>query len=158
MIVRWTDSVGLPQSDADDVTQDIMLKLHQEMQAGFKYDPKKSFRAWLCTVSRNTARNHLRGAGKHQLAELVDAVDSGSEATEDVFSKDVFSSLVLDGLLKQLEDEFKPTSIEAFIKCKRDGLSAQQAGAAVGISEAAVRQAIFRIWKRLLILAAGMLD
>lgn len=158
MIVRWTNSVGLPKSEADDVTQNIMLKLHREMQNGFKYDPTRSFRAWLCAVSRNTARNYLRDAGKHQLAELVDAVDSDYEEKEGVFCKDLFSHLVLDGLLRQLKDEFKATSIEAFIKCKCDGQSAKEAGAALGISETAVRQAIYRIWKRLQILAAGMLD
>ncbi len=45
------------QGDAEDVTQETFLKLWKN--AG-KYKKEKSFRAWLLTIARNTARDFLR--------------------------------------------------------------------------------------------------
>ena len=158
LIVRWADSLGLPTSDADDVVQEVLVKLFRKMQQGFEYDPSQSFRAWLATVSRNTAINYLRDSDKHRSSVLVDLVDRSADSNDDIFCKEVFSSLVLDELLEQIRDEFESSSIEAFIKHNREGLSAQQAGELTGISAKAVRQASYRIRMRLRLLSDGMLD
>jgi DNA-directed RNA polymerase specialized sigma24 family protein len=45
-ILQWCRGWGLQESDARDVTQDVLLKL-QGLLAKFAYDPSRSFRGCL---------------------------------------------------------------------------------------------------------------
>ena len=51
-IHAWCTAWGLQESDAEDITQEVFLKLSVQMH-GFCYDPKGSFLAWLKTLTRN---------------------------------------------------------------------------------------------------------
>jgi RNA polymerase sigma factor (sigma-70 family) len=51
-IYRWCLRWRLQDADAQDVTQIVLLKLAKRMKE-FTYDPDRSFRAWLKTVSHN---------------------------------------------------------------------------------------------------------
>ena len=51
-IYAWCRLWNLQQADAEDLTQDVLLKLAEKMQT-FDYDPAKSFRGWLKTVARH---------------------------------------------------------------------------------------------------------
>lgn len=52
IIVGWCQHRGLQPSDADDVAQDVLLRLATRMRT-FRYDPSQgSFRAYLCTLSK----------------------------------------------------------------------------------------------------------
>jgi RNA polymerase sigma-70 factor (ECF subfamily) len=49
-VFQWCRQWGLQEADANDVTQTVLLKLIEHMKV-FQYDPTRSFRAWLKTVS-----------------------------------------------------------------------------------------------------------
>src|SRR5438874_13609095 len=59
---------GLQRADADDVTQNVLLRLVAKLPE-FHYDPSQSFRAWLRTVTRHilsdylSERRRLQGSG-----------------------------------------------------------------------------------------------
>jgi RNA polymerase sigma factor (sigma-70 family) len=55
-IFQWCLAWRLQESDARDVTQDVLLKL-QRLLAKFTYDPSKSFRAWLKTLTHHAWRD-----------------------------------------------------------------------------------------------------
>src|SRR3954447_8045100 len=61
---------------AEDVTQDILVKLTQKIRA-FAYDPSRSFRGWLKTVAHHAwrdfedGRRARRGTGDGQVQELM---------------------------------------------------------------------------------------
>ena len=48
----WCRRWGLQAADAEDATQDVLLRLAQKLGT-FRYDPKRSFRGWLHTVTHN---------------------------------------------------------------------------------------------------------
>ena len=52
LIHRWCRRWRLQEADAQDVAQDVLLKLHGRM-ATFNYDPSGSFRAWLKTLAHH---------------------------------------------------------------------------------------------------------
>jgi DNA-directed RNA polymerase specialized sigma subunit len=52
MIRAWCLRWGSQATDADDVAQEVMTKLVTAMRT-FRYDPDRSFRAWLKTVTQN---------------------------------------------------------------------------------------------------------
>src|SRR3954454_15463345 len=67
-IYRWCRQWNLQDADAEDVTQDILVKLTQKLRV-FAYDPSRSFRGWLKTVAHHAwrdfedSRSRVRNAG-----------------------------------------------------------------------------------------------
>ncbi len=65
-IRRWCLTWGSQDSDAEDVTQEVLVKLFAALRK-FQYDPNRSFRAWLKTVAQHawsdfvSARRRLPG-------------------------------------------------------------------------------------------------
>jgi RNA polymerase sigma factor (sigma-70 family) len=55
-IYRWCRQWNLQDADAEDVTQNILVKLSQNLRA-FNYDPSLSFRGWLKTVAHHAWRD-----------------------------------------------------------------------------------------------------
>ena len=55
-IYRWCRQWKLQDADAEDVTQDVLVKLAQKLSA-FTYDPSRSFRGWLKTVAHHAWRD-----------------------------------------------------------------------------------------------------
>src|SRR5262249_36898959 len=76
-IYRWCRHWKLQDADAEDVTQDILVKLTQKLRT-FAYDPSLSFRGWLKTVAHHAWRDFVDGrrttqaaAGNSQVQELM---------------------------------------------------------------------------------------
>src|SRR5947199_9343811 len=66
-ICAWCLKWGAQPPDADDVAQEVLLKLLTAMRK-FQYDPERSFRAWLKTVTHNAwhdfvASHRFKSAG-----------------------------------------------------------------------------------------------
>jgi RNA polymerase sigma-70 factor (ECF subfamily) len=59
MIEAWCRTWGLQASDVDDVAQDVLLKLLGAFKL-FKYDPARSFRSWLTTVTQHALTDFVR--------------------------------------------------------------------------------------------------
>src|SRR6185503_6096572 len=57
-IYRWCRQWGLQNADAEDVTQDMLLKLARKLR-DFAYDPKSSFRGWLKTIAHHAWRDFV---------------------------------------------------------------------------------------------------
>src|SRR5262245_7658700 len=55
-IYRWCRQWRLQDADAEDLTQNILVKLTQKLGA-FAYDPSRSFRGWLKTVAHHAWRD-----------------------------------------------------------------------------------------------------
>ena len=92
-VFSWSLQVGLQESDAADVTQEVLLKLLERMKS-FEYDPKRgSFRGWLKTVTVNAARD----CGRKILR-----LPGGSAGLSGVGE-----SKVWDELARKMEDEYR---------------------------------------------------
>jgi len=94
-ILDWCRRWGLQESDAQDVTQAVLLKLSRSM-ATFVYDRSRSFRGWLKTIAHHAWRDLVAerkragvGSGDSRMSELLENIQAG------------------DGLVQQLEEEFR---------------------------------------------------
>jgi RNA polymerase sigma-70 factor (ECF subfamily) len=56
----WCRRWGLQEADAQDVTQDVLLKLADKLKT-FAYDPARSFRGWLKTLAHHAWSDFLKG-------------------------------------------------------------------------------------------------
>lgn len=87
-IFSWCRSRGLQAADAEDVTQDILVKLAKYL-GSFEYDRGLSFRGWLRRVTENAIVDFLREAkSRKQIAgagssfDALDGVESQRELSE----------------------------------------------------------------------------
>src|ERR1700719_3398105 len=87
-IYRWCRQWKLQDADAEDVTQDILVKLTQKLGA-FAYDPSRSFRGWLKTVAHRAwrdfedSRRHARGAvGHSQDQDLILSIEARQDLAQ----------------------------------------------------------------------------
>ncbi|MEM9940015.1 MAG: sigma-70 family RNA polymerase sigma factor [Planctomycetota bacterium] len=58
-IFRWCLDRNLGEADAQDVTQEIFIRLIRSIQT-FEYDPQKSFPAWLRRITENAIIDFVR--------------------------------------------------------------------------------------------------
>jgi RNA polymerase sigma-70 factor (ECF subfamily) len=151
MIHAWCLKWGLQASDADDVAQDVLVKLLTAMRA-FRYDPSRSFHAWLKTVTQHVlsqfSTQQRRGPGQVvgdvSIAELVDARDEFQRGLENLFDRDLFQIA-----MRRIEKRVKPMTWDAFRLTALEGLSGREAAQRLGIPVAHVFVAKNRVQKLL---------
>jgi len=104
---------------AEDLTQDIFLKLHHNLS---KYDDKKSFDGWILTLARNYLIDHYR---KHKLEkqkrnELQDySLSSGPGADPETHLRRSEAQKVIWKGLKALSPEIRMVLILRDIQGKK---------------------------------------
>ena len=151
MIHAWCLKWGLQACDADDVAQDVLVKLLAAMRS-FRYDPSRSFHAWLKTVTHHTlsqfSAGRLREPGQIgpdiPIAELVDARDDLERRLESLFDLDLIAIA-----MRRVEKRVKPVTWDAFRLTALDGLTGQDAARRLRIPVAHVFVARNRVQKLL---------
>ena len=149
-IYAWCRGWNLQGADAEDLTQDVLLKLAEKMQT-FVYDPAKSFRAWLKTVARHAWSDYWSGrkavvaAGGSQALELLQTV----EAREDLVRRleEEFDRELLDEAMARVRMRVLPRTWEAFERTALQGQSGAEAAQALGMKVATVFVARSKVQK-----------
>jgi RNA polymerase sigma-70 factor (ECF subfamily) len=152
-IYGWCRKWNLQEADAQDVTQSVLLKLAQKLK-DFAYDPARSFRAWLKTLTHHAWSDFLEsrrrpgwGSGDTQVMDQL------------------LSQAARDDLVKQLEEEYDrelfeeaskrvrlrvaPQTWEAFRLTALERLSGNEAAQRIGMQVAQVFVAKRRVQKML---------
>jgi RNA polymerase sigma-70 factor (ECF subfamily) len=141
-IYRWCRQWRLQDADAEDVTQNILVKLTQKLRA-FSYDPSRSFRSWLKTVAHHAWRDFEDGRRHARLA----AGDSRSqdmmlslEARDDLLQKleRAFDLELLEAAKVQVRLRVAPHTWEAFRLLAFEGLPVAEVAARVRLQVAMV--------------------
>jgi RNA polymerase sigma factor (sigma-70 family) len=151
-IYRWCRQWKLQNADAEDVTQDILVKITQKLGA-FAYDPSRSFRGWLKTVAHHTwrdfndRRHAQRAAGHSRVQELMLAV----EAREDLAQKleQAFDLELLEGAKVRVRLRVASHTWEAFRLMALEGLPVAEVAAKVHMQVAMVYVAKSKVQKML---------
>jgi RNA polymerase sigma factor (sigma-70 family) len=140
----------LQPADAEDVTQNVLLKLFSKMRE-FRYDSARSFRAWLRTVTRRVLldflaeRQQQQGSGDSAVVRLLDnleARESLAQQLEAEFDRDLF-----DEALKRVRPRVPAQQWDAFRLTALEGLSGVQAGKQLGMLVATVYTAKSKVQK-----------
>ncbi len=151
LILAWCVKWGLQSSDADDVAQDVVVKLLTAMR-NFRYDPSRSFCAWLKTVTQHALSDFSAGRGKepgqlHPEIAIADRVDVRADLErelEGLFDRDLFQMA-----MRRVEKRVKPATWDSFRLTALEGLSGQEAGQRLNMPVAHVFVAKNRVQKLL---------
>jgi RNA polymerase sigma factor (sigma-70 family) len=129
-IHAWCLTLGLQASDADDVAQEVLVKLFAAMRK-FHYDPARSFRAWLKTVTKHAWCDFLAARRKDpgRNAGPIDAIADSSDAQSDLERQieDAFDAELLELAMHRVKKRVKPATWQAFQLTVIEGLSGADA-------------------------------
>ena len=130
-ILQWCRGWGLQESDAQDVTQDVLFKLNGLM-ARFVYDPAGSFRGWLKTLThhawRDLAAERRRsglGVGERSVSELLGNLQAGENLVEQLDAE--FRREVMDRAMERVRRRVSEWTWDAFRLTALEGLSGSAA-------------------------------
>jgi RNA polymerase sigma-70 factor (ECF subfamily) len=133
-IYRWCVSRGLQDTDAQDVTQQVLLQLATRLPA-FSYDPSRSFRSWLRTLTHHAWADFLSErdapASGHPAAWVALTT---VEAREDLLRRieDEFDLELLELAMARVRERVEPGTWEAFRLTALEGLPAAEVARRLG--------------------------
>jgi RNA polymerase sigma factor (sigma-70 family) len=130
MIEAWCRKWGLQASDCDDVTQEVLVKLLAAI-GQFQYDPSRSFRSWLKTVTQHAltdftrARRRLESRVKGQVELLAESPDAMADLERNL--EGAFYGELIELAMRRVEKRVKPRTWQAFRLTTIEGLSGADA-------------------------------
>jgi len=152
-IYRWCRQWKLQDADAEDVTQDILMKLAQKLRA-FVYDPSRSFRGWLKTLVHHAWRDFVDSprrsrpaSGGRQVWELMGTL----QAREDLIQRlqEAFDYELLEAAKVRVRLRVAPHTWEAFRLVALERLPVAEVAATVHMQVAMVYVAKSKVQKML---------
>jgi RNA polymerase sigma-70 factor (ECF subfamily) len=152
-IYRWCRRWDLQTADAEDLTQIVLTKLAEKMST-FRYDPARSFRAYLKTLTHHAWCDLLEkrkrspvGTGDTEMVLLLDNVEAREDLARQLAAE--FDAELLDEAMQQVRQRVEPHTWDAFRLTALEGLSAADAAAQLNIRVASVFQAKSRVQRML---------
>src|SRR5271157_3848959 len=117
MIHAWCLRSGAQPSDADDIAEEVLIKLLAAMKK-FQYDPTRSFRSWLKTVTQHAwsdlarSRRHTTDKAEGLIEALADSHDALADLEKQL--EDAFGRELLELAMRRVEKRVKPITWQAF--------------------------------------------
>jgi RNA polymerase sigma-70 factor (ECF subfamily) len=150
-IRSWLMHWGLQEADAQDVTQNVLLRLTAKLPQ-FKYDPTKSFRGWLKTLTHHAwhdfvteAGYRTRGSGDTSVLDQLQSI----EAREDLAARveATFDKELLEMALLRAKARVADTTWDAFRMAALEGKAPQEVADQLGVRVSQVYLAKHRVQK-----------
>ncbi len=157
LIYHWARRSGASPEDAGDLVQEVLMILIRTMPS-FEYDPSRSFRGWLRTVTLNAWRKRMKSPSlPTDLVEVDGMIDPSIPATEEFEEAEYRRHLVVRAL-RLMEKDFRPTTWRACWENVAQGHPAEDVARELGITVNSVYLAKSRVLRRLRQELDGLLD
>jgi RNA polymerase sigma-70 factor (ECF subfamily) len=131
LLFHWAKHLGLQDSDAADLVQDVFLRLLRKLPE-FQYDPQRSFHCWLKTLFLNQHNECLR------LRKALPVGDHTELPSPDPIDEFEDRRFLTQQALRLIEPEFSPVLWKAFQEYALAGRSADEIAGELGISRGTV--------------------
>ena len=156
LVYGWARNTGLQAADAADITQEVFAVVQQKISS-FEPDrkPDGSFRSWLWGITRLCMLEHFR-ARRGQIRTVQTqhlehpAVDLDVAQTEpDSVGGQTVRALLISTAIRIVKSESESNTWDAFWRMAVHGHSAAEIASDLGTNARAVRQAKFRVTRKL---------
>jgi RNA polymerase sigma-70 factor (ECF subfamily) len=152
-ILGWCRAWGLQDADAEDVTATVLANLAARLR-GFRYDPARSFRAYLKTLTRYAwcdfvegQRRPGGGTGDTEAHIQLRSVQARDDLEQKLL--DEFNAEVLEQAFARVRERVEEHTWEAFRLTALDGLSGAEAASRLDMKVATVFKAKSKVQKML---------
>ena len=156
LLFFWARRTGLGQEDAEDLVQDVFEVLLRKLTE-FRYDPNRSFRSWLRTITLNKWRDRQRRAAHVPAVTEVPMSEIPAPEPDDLSEAEYRQQLV-GRAMEMIQPEYQPTTWRAFWETAVAGRSPADVAAELGLSRNAVYVARCRVLERLRHELDGLLE
>jgi RNA polymerase sigma-70 factor (ECF subfamily) len=152
-LLQWCSHWGLQDADAQDVTQNVLLMVARQMRT-FRYDPERSFRGWLKTVTRVAWSKFLegqrragQGSGDSSVLDRLATLEAGDDLVQKI--EEEYDRELLEAASARVRLRVDPQTWEAFRLLAFDGVAGAEAAERLGMKVGAVFVAKSRVQKML---------
>ena len=152
-IYGWCRKWSLQEADAQDVTQNVLLRLAEKLR-DFSYDPSRSFRAWLKTLTHHAWSDFVQarsrpgqGSGDNGIGRMLDNLEAREDLVKHLEAE--FDREVLEEAMLRVRLRVAPQTWQAFHLTALEGLSGAEAAARIPMQVAQVFVAKRRVQKML---------
>jgi RNA polymerase sigma-70 factor (ECF subfamily) len=131
-IHAWCRRWGLQETDAQDVTQTVLLQLASKLRT-FTYDPSLRFRAWLKTLTHHAwsdflgARRPVVPGGDSTIQDLLDTAQARDDLAQRL--QEAFDQELLELAVARVRQRIEPHTWEAYRLTALEGLAGAEAAA-----------------------------
>ncbi len=160
LIRRWLIQHETPETDADDLAQEVLLALARNL-ATFDHNGRKgAFRLWVRSITSNRLRGYWRARQSGPINGLDDRLAQLEDPTSALgqLCDREHDEFVLRRLMELIEPEFAPSTWKSFRLLVLEERSAADAAGCVGLSVNAVLIAKSRVLRRLRQEGRGLID
>ncbi len=141
-IHRWALARTGDRDDADDVTQEVLVRLHRHL-GGF--DGRSRFTTWLYQVTRSAAADlHRKRTRRERLVRTARLGLGGAEVVNPRGSETKADLDRASGLVAVFLDELSDRQREVFDLVDLQGFAPAEVGAMLGMEPVTVRSHLFR--------------
>jgi RNA polymerase sigma-70 factor (ECF subfamily) len=153
LIYQWCRRWRLPETEAEEVTQVVLVRLVEKLR-GFEYDPARSFRAYLKTLTHYAwldllaaRRRPDAGSGDSDVLEALASV----EARDDLAGRleREFDAEALELATARVQLRVEPHTWDAFRLTALEGQTGAVAAAQLGMKVASLFAAKSKVQKML---------
>lgn len=138
-IYAWCINRKLQSSDAEDVTQDVLVKLARKL-GSFEYDQNQSFRGWLRRVTENALSDFFRErqdiADGSVLMEQLAALEARKELIDEL--EDAFDLELLREAIRKVKSRVSSDRFTAWQRMSQEGAKGIEVANELGMKIATV--------------------
>jgi RNA polymerase sigma-70 factor (ECF subfamily) len=152
-IYLWCRKWKLQEADAQDVTQNVLVKLADKMRT-FSYDPARSFRGYLKTLTNYALCDFLesrkapgRGGGGSQVFDVLQTLEAREDLQEQL--KGAFDHELLEEATERVRSRVAPHTWEAFRLTTVENMSGAAAAQKLNLKVATVFKAKSKVTQML---------
>jgi RNA polymerase sigma factor (sigma-70 family) len=152
-IYSWCRRWSLQEADAEDVTQDVLLRLAAKMR-DFAYDSSRSFRGWLRTLAHHAWSDFLhdrkrsgRASGDSEAMRALEQIEARDDLTARLDEE--FARALLEEASNRVRLRVQRHTWEAFHLTAVEGKSGAEVAALLGMQVATVFVARSKVQKML---------
>ena len=142
LLYAWARQVGLADEGAADLVQDVFAQLLDKLPT-FIYDPQRSFRAWLKTLTHRAwcefldrRRRTQTGSGDSQVLSRLEQVEARDELEKRLAEE--YDRELLDAAIFEVRRRVAPKTWEAFRLLAFEGTSGAEVAEKLGMKIGAV--------------------
>ncbi len=164
LVAKWCHRSGLNEDDTADVFQETFRALASNIHS---YAPTRavgSFRSWLRSIAGSKIADHFRRLKRQPVGKGGTDANLAMANTADPLSVDDENeaaqehAIIVQRAMEIIRPEFEPQNFEAFRQVALEGRSATEVAAVLKLSPQAIRQANYRIRRRLRLILEGLVD
>ena len=150
-ILAWCRRWDLQEADAQDVTQTVLLRLSLKLRE-FVYDPGRSFRAWLKTLTQHAwsdlaLQRRRAGSDAAPNEDRLQSLPARDDLTREL--EEAFDLELLELASSRVRQRVADSTWEAFRLTALEGRSGAEAAVLLGMQVAAVFKAKSNVRKLL---------